>query len=166
MRTRPLAMYLILVAIGVVAGFFLSSRVMAGGAQPGSAADPLVSRSYVDQQVAAHIAELDKRITDLTAREARLEQALGITPIQPDQSTQTSQPAETSATKQVYIKAENNSVNLRQGPGTDYSLVGTLARGNTGVEPMTVLAQSGSWDQVQLPDGRTGWIADWLVELR
>jgi N-acetylmuramoyl-L-alanine amidase len=29
---------------------------------------------------------------------------------------------------------------------------------------MTVLAESGGWYQVRLPDGRTGWVAGWLVE--
>ncbi|MGD0153005.1 MAG: SH3 domain-containing protein [Thermacetogeniaceae bacterium] len=179
MRVRPLVMYPTLVAIGVAAGFFLSSRVMAGGAQPGSAADPLVSRSYVDQQVATYIAGQEKRIADLTAREAQLEQALaqvqkqqGITPIQPAQTTQTvqptqtSQPAQPSVSKKLYIKTENNYVNLRQGPSTNYPLVGTATRGNSNNEPMTVLSQTGDWDQVQLPDGRTGWVAGWLVDLR
>ena len=162
MRARPLVMYLTLVAIGVVAGFFLSSRVMAGSAQPGSAADPLVSKSYVDQQVAA----LNKQIADLEQAVAQLQKQQGITPIQPAPATQTAQPVQTSAAKQVYIKAENNSVNLRQGPGTNYSIVGTLGRGKPSVEPMTMLAQNSGWDQVRLPDGRTGWISGSLVELR
>ena len=94
MRARPLVLYVTLVAFGVAAGFFVASRVMAGGNGTGSAADPLVSRSYVDEQVATYVAGLQQRVSDLTAREAQLEQALaavqkqqGITPIQPAQTT-------------------------------------------------------------------------------
>jgi uncharacterized protein YgiM (DUF1202 family) len=173
MRARPLVLYLSLVAFGVAAGFFVASRVMAGGNGPGSAADPLVARSYVDEQVATYIAGLQQRVSDLTAREAQLEQALaevqkqqGITPIQPAQTTTPSQPAQAAAPKQLYIKTDNSYVNLRQGPGTSYPLVGTATRGKPDSEPMTVLAESGGWYQVRLPDSRTGWVAGRLVEER
>ncbi len=171
MRARPLVLYLTLVVIGVAAGFFMGARVMAGGTGPGSAADPLVSRSYVDDQVATYIAGLNQRISDLTTREAQLEQTLaqaqkqqGITPIQPAPTTNPGQPAPADTSQQLYIKAGNSYVNLRQGPGTNFPLVGTATRGNPDSEPMTVLSQSGGWYQVSLPDGRTGWVAGWLVE--
>ena len=191
MRTRPLVLYLTLVAFGIAAGFFAASRVMAGGNGPGSAADPLVSQSYVDEQVATYVASLQQRVSDLTAQEAQLEQALakvqkqqGITPIQPAQTSTPSQPAQTSTpsqpaqtstpsqpvqatvSDQLYIKTDNSYVNLRQGPGTSYPLLGTATRGNPDSEPMTVLAESGGWYQVRLPDARTGWVAGWLVEER
>ncbi len=173
MRARPLVLYLSLVVFGVAAGFFVASRVMAGGNGPGSAADPLVARSYVDEQVATYIAGLQQRVSDLSAREAQLEQALaeaqkqqGITPIQPAQTTTPSQPAQAAAPGQLYIKAGNSYVNLRPGPGTSYPLVGTAISGNPDSEPMTVLAASGGWYQVRLPDNRTGWVAGWLVEER
>jgi hypothetical protein len=191
MRTRPLVLYVTLVAFGVAAGFFAASRVMAGGNGPGSAADPLVSQSYVDEQVATYVASLQQRVSDLTAQEAQLEQALakvqkqqGITPIQPAQTSTPSQPAQTSTpsqpaqtstpsqpvqatvSDQLYIKTDNSYVNLRQGPGTSYPLLGTATRGNPDSEPMTVLAESGGWYQVRLPDARTGWVAGWLVEER
>jgi TolA-binding protein len=200
MRTRPLVLYVTLVAFGIAAGFFAASRVMAGGNGPGSAADPLVSQSYVDEQVATYVASLQQRVSDLTAQEAQLEQALaevqkqqGITPIQPAQTSTPSQPAQTSTpsqpaqtstpsqpaqtstpsqpvqatvSDQLYIKTDNSYVNLRQGPGTSYPLLGTATRGNPDSEPMTVLAESGGWYQVRLPDARTGWVAGWLVEER
>jgi len=182
MRTRPLVLYVTLVAFGVAAGFFVASRVMAGGNGPGSVADPLVSRSYVDEQVATYVTGLQQRVSDMTAREAQLEQALaevqkqqGITPIQPAQTTSPAQPAQTTSpaqpvqatvSKQLYIKTDNSYVNLRQGPGTSYPLVGTATRGKPDSEPMTVLAESGGWYQVRLPDALTGWVAGWLVEER
>ncbi len=173
MRTRPLVLYVTLVAFGVAAGFFAASRVMAGGNGPGSAADPLVSQSYVDEQVATYVASLQQRVSDLTAQEAQLEQALakvqkqqGITPIQPAQTSTPSQPVQATVSDQLYIKTDNSYVNLRQGPGTSYPLLGTATRGNPDSEPMTVLAESGGWYQVRLPDARTGWVAGWLVEER
>lgn len=179
MRARPLLLYLILVVIGVAAGFFMAKRVMAGGTGPGSAADPLVSRSYVDEQVATYIAGLNQKISDLTTREAQLEQALaqdqaqlGLTTIQTPTATSTpttqtanpGQPAQAPVSQQLYIKSGNSYVNVRQGPGTNFPLVGTATKGNPGSEPMTVLSQSGGWYQVRLPDGLTGWVAGWLVE--
>ena len=173
MRTRPLVLYLTLVAFGIAAGFFAASRVMAGGNGPGSAADPLVSQSYVDEQVATYVASLQQRVSNLTAQEAQLEQALaevqkqqGITPIQPAQTSTPSQPVQATVSDQLYIKTDNSYVNLRQGPGTSYPLLGTATRGNPDSEPMTVLAESGGWYQVRLPDARTGWVAGWLVEER
>jgi TolA-binding protein len=173
MRTRPLVLYVILVAFGVAAGFFVASRVMAGGNGPGSVADPLVSRSYVDEQVATYVTGLQQRVSDMTAREAQLEQALaevqkqqGIAPIQPAQTTSPAQPVQATVSKQLYIKTDNSYVNLRQGPGTSYPLVGTATRGKPDSEPMTVLAESGGWYQVRLPDALTGWVAGWLVEER
>jgi len=179
MRARPLVLYVTLVAFGVAAGFFAASRVMAGGNGPGSAADPLVSQSYVDEKVASYEAGLQQRVSDLTARETQLEQALaeaqkqqGITPIQPAPATSpaegasSSQPAQATASERLYIKAGNSYINLRQGPGTNYLLLGTATSGNSNCEPMTVLGESGAWYQVSLPDGRTGWVAGWLVEQR
>ena len=161
MRARPLVLYLCLVVIGVAAGFFMASRVMAGSAAPGSAADPLVSQSYVDEQVATYIAGLNQRISDMTAQEAQLEQTLA--QVQGQQGTA---PAKAAVSKQLYIKTGNSHVNLRKGPGTSYAVIGTATRGDPDSEPMTVLSQSGDWYQVRLPDARTAWVADWLVEER
>jgi N-acetylmuramoyl-L-alanine amidase len=141
----------------------------------------------VDEQVTTYVTGLQQRVSDLTARESQLEQTLaevqkqqGITPIQPAQATGPSQSAQTTSapaegnpqpvqattSKQLYIKTDNSYVNLRQGPGTSYPLVGTATRGNSDSEPMTVLAESSGWYQVRLPDARTGWVAGWLVEER
>ncbi len=124
-------------------------------------------------------------MTDLNARASQLEQALaqlqrqlGITPIpvqKPTPSTQNStpstqaptpQPVQAPAARQLYIKTENSYVNLRQGPGVNHPLAGTAVRGKPDAEPMTVLSQTGDWFQVRLPDGRTGWVAGWLVTER
>ncbi len=170
MRWKPPLLYLLLVTVGIAAGFFWGSRVLAGGTEPGSSSDPLVARSYVDAQVATYIAGLQTQIANLTAQESQLEQTLaqlqrqqGITPIQPAPASPASSPAGVSS-KLLYILAGNNTINVRQGPGTGYPVVGKADRGDSSCEPMTELSQSGDWYQVRLPNGLTGWVADWLVD--
>lgn len=57
------------------AGFLAGTRVRASGAEPGSAADPLVSKSYVDEYVRTYV---DQQLTRQvgTAVEQRLAPAL------------------------------------------------------------------------------------------
>ena len=119
--------------------------------------------------MATYVASLQQRVSDLTAREAQLEQDLaevqkqqGITPIQPAPASAPPPPG--NRLRAALYQDRNSYVNLRQGPGTSYPLLGTATRGNPDSEPMTVLAESGGWYQVRLPDARTGWVAGWLVE--
>lgn len=53
-------------------------------------------------------------------------------------------------------------VNVRSGPGTDYSVITQVKSG----QALEVLAQKGDWYQISLNDNQTGWIAGWLVTLR
>lgn len=46
-----------------------------------------------------------------------------------------------------------NSLNLRSGPGTTYTIIGVLGKGDT----VTIVAKSGSWYQVVF-NGRTGYV--------
>ncbi|WP_166511131.1 SH3 domain-containing protein [Desulfallas thermosapovorans] len=61
-----------------------------------------------------------------------------------------------------YAVVKSNSVNVRNGPGTSHKV---LNRVNTGTK-LPVLKVSGDWLKVQLPDGGTGWIAGWLVQVQ
>ncbi|MDH7577572.1 MAG: SH3 domain-containing protein [Bacillota bacterium] len=194
-----------LVFLGIAAGFLLGSlfgaNVFASGSEPGSPADPLVARSYVDEQVEAYISRLEKEVAALSERALKLEQALAQLQRQAEvelpspsggqagtpsggssagqspggQAPGSSTPAGTSpggqtpgsqssgGAKLLYIKPDNSYVNLRKGPGTNHEYLGRVERGNPACEPMTVLGQAGDWYQVRLPDGRTGWVAGWLV---
>lgn len=179
MRKKRVALMAGLVLTGLAFGFLIGSAVFAGGGEPGSAADPLVARSYVDEQVAAYISGLEKKAADLSARALELETALaklqrqvGITPIKPGEpvnsgtpttpTTPTAPGSDSVQGRKIYISAENSAVNLRTGPGTGYDLVVTVVRGS-GSEPMTVLSQSGEWYRVKTADGHTGWVAGWLM---
>jgi len=182
MKTKRTAFITGLLLTGIAIGFLIGSAVFAGGGEPGSASDPLVARSYVDEHMATYVANLEKKVAELSARALQLETALaqlqkqvGLTPIKPGEAvpgsgtgtgTQGTTPGNQAGGFQpgqkLYILPENSAVNLRKGPGTNYEKVGIAVRGS-GCEPMTVLARSGDWYQVRLADGRTGWVAGWLV---
>jgi hypothetical protein len=53
-------------------------------------------------------------------------------------------------------------LNLREGAGTDYAVVGSAAKGET----VTILEESEGWFRVRLEDGRTGWAAARYVEIQ
>ena len=57
-----------------------------------------------------------------------------------------------------------NTVNVRSGPGTEHSAVGQVSLGNKlRVMDFANDTEGRTWYQVTLNNGRTGWIAEWLV---
>jgi lipoprotein-anchoring transpeptidase ErfK/SrfK len=67
------------------------------------------------------------------------------------------QPVQTPDTyPEVTISVSNYSINLRAGPGTNYSKLGKLSHG----DPLTLLGQLNdhSWLYVRTSDGQEGWI--------
>lgn len=56
---------------------------------------------------------------------------------------------------------QSDVINVRDGPGTNTNLVTQVRL----AERLPVLEKSGDWCRVQLSDGRTGWLAGWLVAL-
>jgi N-acetylmuramoyl-L-alanine amidase len=78
-------------------------------------------------------------------------------PPQPEFETETETETET---KKRRATVNGNNVNIRSGPGTDYDRLTQVSEGTI----LTVLAESGSWLQVELPGGDKGWIAGWLVD--
>lgn len=65
-----------------------------------------------------------------------------------------------NATQKPQVTAANGNVNLRQGPGTDYAVVGTLTKG----ESLEVIGRNAdsSWWQVSAPVG-AAWVAASVV---
>ncbi|MGI5817056.1 MAG: SH3 domain-containing protein [Armatimonadota bacterium] len=53
-----------------------------------------------------------------------------------------------------------DTLNVRSGPGTDRELIGALTKGTK----VHVTAFSNNWCWAKLPDGRWGWIAEWLLQ--
>nr|WP_275585090.1 N-acetylmuramoyl-L-alanine amidase [Peribacillus deserti] len=81
-------------------------------------------------------------------------------PASPKPSTPVSTPvpAQTSGSTE-YVKIVKNDVNLRSGPGEKYSILKTA---DTGEKFRKTSAASG-WIQIELPDKRKAWVADWLI---
>ncbi len=204
-KPRTLLLFVVAVAgicffLGGVAGFFLGPAVQANISRPGSEGDPLVSRSYVDEKMAAYIAELEAKIKELSNRAQQLEQEVAKLQKQVGVST-TATPStsaarsgesssgtttssavqgpnpggayaqagttETASAGQKLLYVDRTQVStyvfLRSGPGTQYEAIGKVVPGDPASEPMVLIAQSGEWLYVQLPDGRKGWVAGWLI---
>lgn len=70
--------------------------------------------------------------------------------------------AQDEAPTAVTVTARSNNLNLRSGPGTGYSRVGVLPRGETA--NAIGRNRSGSWAQVQY-QGVTGWVAAYLTSI-
>jgi len=68
-------------------------------------------------------------------------------------------PVTSSSSKQAVVKT--GVLNVRGGPGTGYAVVGTVHNGDR----LQVLGSSGDWYKIKLPDGGTGWVAGWLVDV-
>lgn len=73
-----------------------------------------------------------------------------------------------TATQSTGITALNTTgivtasrLNMRTGPSTSYSIMHVLWSGNR----VRVIGQSGSWYQIRLSDGRTGWVYKTYLQL-
>lgn len=56
---------------------------------------------------------------------------------------------------------DGSVVNLRQGPGTDYPVVGTVTSGTY----LEIIGKSGEWYQVKTGNGEPAYIVDWYTSL-
>ncbi|MFA4886034.1 MAG: SH3 domain-containing protein, partial [Desulfotomaculaceae bacterium] len=71
------------------------------------------------------------------------------------------QPAQATAPQnsgQVAV-VSGNSVNIRSGPDTSYSIIAQAGLGDR----LPVLDKSGDWYKISLSSGASGWVAGWLV---
>jgi TolB protein len=77
--------------------------------------------------------------------------------------TSTAFSAKVRAADAPHAAVNTARLNLRQGPGTGYAVIDVLDRGHD----LTVTGRNaaGSWYQVSLSDGRTGWVSGSLVKL-
>lgn len=178
--------------LSILAGYGLGKTVLADSPAPGSSADPVVSKSYVDKAVQDRISELEKTVAELSVQAQALQNTINdlqakvnkTTPAKtttPSSSTSsntqsgtTTNPSSTpsgnsGATtttpvvgKTCYVISTNNYVNLRSGPSTDTT---ALQRVNKG-EPMLIQQVKDSWYEVRLSDGKVGWVASWVVEIK
>ena len=52
-----------------------------------------------------------------------------------------------------------DNINLRAGPGTDYTIAGTAPNGAA----LAIIAQADDWYLIEQEDGKRAWVAGWLV---
>lgn len=79
--------------------------------------------------------------------------------------TQTAAPTATplpSPTPAPAASVTGDSINVRSGPGTIYPVVGKAAKGES--LPVIARNQDGSWLEVELKDGKRGWVATKLMQ--
>lgn len=65
--------------------------------------------------------------------------------------------SETNTSEKITIAA--SGVNVRSGPGTNHSIIGSVSSGNT----YNVIETAGDWYKVSLSDRTAGWVAGWLT---
>ncbi|CAH0134363.1 N-acetylmuramoyl-L-alanine amidase LytC [Peribacillus sp. Bi96] len=58
------------------------------------------------------------------------------------------------------IIVKTKVVNVREGAGLSFPIVKKLAKG----ESYPILKEDGDWIEIQIASGKTGWVANWLVE--
>ena len=64
-------------------------------------------------------------------------------------------------TKNTYVSVENDNLNVRRGPGTNYSVVMKVAKNY----PFRIVDRSEEWLLVADFDGDRGWVSQKLVSL-
>lgn len=151
-------------ALGVVLLYiFAIGTVTAFSPQPGSADDPLVTRSYIDLVIAPlqnRVSQLEQDLLRRTAEmealradlarsnetirtlEARVAAVSGQTPAAPTNPTVPTVPATPTT---VFGFINGTWVNIRSGPGTNFSVITTLAN-NTRVE---VIERGATWHRIR-----------------
>lgn len=75
-------------------------------------------------------------------------------------SASTPVPTEVVTDATCQVTSPGNNINVRSGPGTNYSVIASLAFG----ESFPVLGENSGWYAVQLPNGSTGWVAMSVVQ--
>jgi hypothetical protein len=116
--------------------------------QVAQAAIDLVVQQTIDAQGGGQ-PTVDPNAPDLTDPNS------GMTPIQP-----TGDPNAASGTPQLRVIF--NSVNVRNGPGTNYRPISALLKDS--VVPVIAKSPNGSWFLIDLPGGEKGWIADSVTD--
>lgn len=175
--------------LSIAAGFILGKTVIANSPAPGSNADPVVSKSYVDNAVQERIAELEEAVAELSVQSQALQNTINelqtkvnktggktttpATPTTPSTGTDTPGTSPDTGTttpgtdgsvtgKIAFIKSTNNFVNLRKGASTNDEIIQRVNKD----EPMLILLVKDDWYQVQLSNGTEGWVASWVVDVK
>lgn len=119
--------------------------------QPGTQDDPLITASYLNQVVEpllTRIAALEKQIAEMKGTTVPTTPTTPTTPIPPTNPTTPTTPTTPKPPVIVYGYINGNNVNIRSGPGTNFSIIATLPM-NTRLE---VLERGTQWHKVKYQD--------------
>lgn len=181
-RTATIILILVSALVFIGVGFAVGQVVQAAINTPGSADDPLVSQSYVEQLVGQRTAALQSLIEDLQAQIETLSQAqinplpnnpsTPSTPVDPNPGTEPTpgtdpdpgtdpEPVDPEPTGKV-IEVTGSSVNVREGPSTDTNKIGSVVKG----DELEYIGSEGDWYKIKTKDGKIGYIANYLGVLK
>lgn len=175
MTKGRVAILFVAAMVFLTVGFVIGQMVQAAGVIPGSADDPLVAKSYVEEAVTKQVANLQAKIDQLQSKVTALEEQLAslgggdTTSALGGDSSGDSGGSESSDDSQVQPADSGQTAvvtgdlaNVRSGAGTTYDIMTTLHKGDT----VSYLGEENSWYRVVLSDGREGWVANWLVQVK
>lgn len=144
--------------IFIVIGFVGGQLGHALNTLPGDADDPVVTQSYVETTLGERLATLTTRIEELEAEVASLKgtgAAATTTPSTTTPTTTTPTTTTPNTSTGTTLTVTGNTLRVRSGPGTNYEVVSSLAKG----DKVTKLGQEGDWYRIQTSDGKTGYIS-------
>ncbi len=152
--TGKVMLFVVAVAILIVIGFIIGQIATAINTLPGNSDDPVATQSYVETTVGERLAILTTRIEELEAEVATLKS--GATTTTPDTSTTTTPTTVTPSTTDGSTTGTitGSTVNVRSGPGTDYSKVGSVAKG----DKVKILSTDGNWYRISIGNV-TGYVS-------
>jgi hypothetical protein len=169
------ALLIIAALVFLVIGFVGGQLAKAVSTLPGDSGDPVATQSYVESTVGERLATLTTRIDELEAELAALKSGTttndGNTSNSGDTSNNSgdttnnsgnsgnSSNSGNSTTSTSTLTITGNTVNVRSGPGTSYSVVASVSKG----DKVTLLGTEGDWYKVQVGNV-TGYVASYLAE--
>lgn len=144
--------------ICITVGFISGQLVKAMSTLPGDADDPVATQSYVETTVGERLAVLTTRIEELEAELSTLKGGTATPGATTTPDPGTNDPGTTTTAKTGTITG--STVNVRSGPGTDYSKVGSVAKGDT----VKILGTEGDWYRISIGNV-TGYVsADYVSQ--
>ncbi len=137
-------------------------------AEPGSAEDPIVSKSYVDaaiNKLSSEVKSLREQVDALKAQNTKLQEELKAVKSGAAGSGTASSgnTGSTAVTPTSLGKGVINSavVNLRAKPTTNSNILGKMLRNDT----VTLVSKTGNWYQVTTARGTNGYIREDLLNV-
>ena len=148
-------------------GFVIGQVVQASGATAGSESDPVVTQSYVDKLVGKQVSALQAEIDEINAAlkgnttPASNTDNSGST-TKPDSNSGSNSSSNSSTSSATSVKVTSDAVNIRAEASTEATIVGTAASGDVLAYLGSTSASDGTWYNVRMANGTTGYIASWL----